>query len=113
MMNLETMTLEKDGKVGVVTLNRPRLLNAMNYQAALELNRLAEAIRDDEELRVVLIRGAGRAFCTGIDLKQLTAGHMPHDYYEHWDRALRILEQSEKVVICAMHGYALGGGLQL
>jgi enoyl-CoA hydratase/carnithine racemase len=113
MMNLETLTLEKDGKVGVVTLNRPRLLNAMNYQAALELNRVAEAIRDDEGLRVVLIRGNGRAFCTGIDLKQLTTGQMPQDYYEHWDRALRILEQAEKVIICAMHGYALGGGLQL
>ena len=61
----------------------------------------------------MLIRGAGRAFCTGIDLKQLAAGETPHLYYENWDRALRILEQAEKVVICAMHGYALGGGLQL
>ena len=63
--------------------------------------------------RLVLIKGAGRAFCTGIDLKQLTAGKTPHQYYESWDRALRILEQSEKILICAMHGYALGGGLQL
>jgi enoyl-CoA hydratase/carnithine racemase len=112
-MNLETMTFEKQGKIGFLTLNRPRLLNAMNYQAALELNRVAEAIRDDASLRVLLIRGNGRAFCTGIDLKQLTSGEMPHDYYEHWDRALRILEQAEKLIICAMHGYALGGGLQL
>ena len=40
-------------------------------------------------------------------------GETPHQYYENWDRALRILEQAEKVLICAMHGYALGGGLQL
>src|SRR5207245_8002344 len=46
-------------------------------------------------------------------LKQLTGGETPHAYYEQWDRALRILEQAEKVLICAMHGYALGGGLQL
>jgi len=85
----------------------------MNYQGALDLNRAAEMIRDDPGVRLVLIRGAGRAFCTGIDLKQLTAGETPAGYYESWDRALRILEQSEKVLICAMHGYALGGGLQL
>jgi enoyl-CoA hydratase/carnithine racemase len=77
------------------------------------MNRAAEMIRDDRDVRLVVIRGAGRAFCTGIDLKELQAGQTPHEYYELWDRALRILEQSEKVLICAMHGYALGGGLQL
>jgi enoyl-CoA hydratase len=85
----------------------------MPYQGALDLNRAAEMMRDDPDVRLVLIRGAGRAFCTGIDLKQLAAGETPHAYYEQWDRALRILEQTEKVLLCAMHGYALGGGLQL
>lgn len=112
-MNLETMQFEKDGRIGRLTLNRPRLLNAMNYQGSLDMNRIAEVIRDDPDLRLVVIRGAGRAFCTGIDLKQLQAGETPHEYYEKWDRALRILEQAEKVLICAMQGYALGGGLQL
>lgn len=112
-MQLETMYLEKQGRIGRLTLNRPRLLNAMNYQGSLDMNRVAEEIRDDPDLRVVLVRGAGRAFCTGIDLKQLQAGDIPHRYYENWDRALRILEQADKVLICAMHGYSLGGGLQL
>lgn len=112
-MKLETMYFEKDGRIGRLTLNRPELLNAMNYQGALDLNRAAELIRDDPDVRVVLIRGSGRAFCTGIDLKQLAAGEMPVEYYELWDRALRILELAEKVLLCAMHGYALGGGLQL
>ena len=112
-MKLETMFFEKQGRIGYLTLNRPQLLNAMNYQGSVDLNRAAEAIRDDPEVRLVLIRGAGRAFCTGIDLKQLTTEGVPHQYYENWDRALRILEQAEKVLICAMHGYALGGGLQL
>ena len=112
-MKLETMFFEKQGRIGHLTLNRPQLLNAMNYQGSLDLNRAAEAIRDDREVRLAVIRGAGRAFCTGIDLKQLTAEGIPHQYYENWDRALRILEQSEKVLICAMRGYALGGGLQL
>jgi len=112
-MKFETMYLEKEGRIGRLVLNRPRLLNAMNYQGALDLNRMAEFIRDDSDLRLVIIRGAGRAFCTGIDLKQLAAGETPHDYYEQWDRALRVLEQAEKILICAMHGYSLGGGLQL
>ncbi len=112
-MRFEMMNFEKEGRYGCLTLNRPHLLNAMNYQGSIEMNRAAEMIRDDADLRLVLIRGAGRAFCTGIDLKQLAAGETPHQYYENWDRALRILEQSEKILICAMQGYALGGGLQL
>jgi len=107
------MYFEKQGRIGYLTLNRPQLLNAMNYQGSLDLNRAAEMIRDDPDVRLVVFRGAGRAFCTGIDLKQLAAGELPHQYYENWDRALRILELAEKILICAMHGYALGGGLQL
>jgi enoyl-CoA hydratase/carnithine racemase len=112
-MQLDTMSFERDGRIGYLTLNRPTLLNAMNYQGALDLHRAAEMIRDDPEIRLVLIRGAGRAFCTGIDLKQLAAGETPPEYYAQWDQALRLLEQAEKVLLCAMHGYALGGGLQL
>src|SRR5215471_14267676 len=112
-MEFDTMYLHKHRRIGTLTLNRPSLLNAVNYQASLDMNRVAEDIRDDPDLRIVLIRGAGRAFCTGIDLKQLQAGETPHRYYENWDRALRILEQADKILICAMHGYALGGGLQL
>jgi enoyl-CoA hydratase/carnithine racemase len=112
-MKYETMYFEKSGRVGTLTLNRPDILNAMHYQGALDMNSAAEMIRDDADVRVVVIRGAGRAFCTGIDLKQLLAGQIPAHYFESWDRALRILEQSEKILICAMHGYSLGGGLQL
>jgi enoyl-CoA hydratase len=112
-MKFDTMSFENEGRIGCLTLNRPQLLNAMNYQGSLDLNRAAEMIRDDPDVRLVLIRGSGRAFCTGIDLKELSAGGTPHQYYENWDRALRILEQSEKILICAMHGYSLGGGLQL
>lgn len=112
-MKLETMYFEKSGRTGRLTLNRPHLLNAMHYQGALDLNHAAELIRDDAEVRVVEIRGAGRAFCTGIDLKRLLAREIPAHYFESWDRALRILEETEKILVCAMHGYSLGGGLQL
>ena len=112
-MQFETMSLEKDGNIGRLTLDRPHVLNAMDYQAVLDLNQVVESVRDDKDLRILVIRGAGRAFCTGIDLKQLSAGDIPVAYYEGWDRALRILEVMDKFVLCGIHGYALGGGLQL
>ena len=112
-MKPETMLYESAGDLIRLTLNRPRALNAVNYQAVLELLEAAQAIHDDPTARAVVVRGAGRAFCTGIDLKELAAGETPHAYFHHWDRALRLLELSEKVVLCAMQGYALGGGLQL
>jgi enoyl-CoA hydratase/carnithine racemase len=112
-MSFVLLRLESDRRVSTLTLARPELLNAMSYEAVLELNRAVEAVRDDAAVRLLLIRGEGRAFCTGIDLKQLSAGQTPHAYYEQWERALRMLERLEVFVVCAMHGYALGGGLQL
>ena len=112
-MNLETMLYESDGDLIRLTLDRPTALNAVNYQGTLELHEAAQAIHDDPTARVVIIRGAGRAFCAGIDLKELAAGETPQAYFYHWDRALRLLELSDKLVLCAIQGYALGGGLQL
>ncbi len=112
-MNLETMIYRSDGDLIRLTLNRPHALNAVNYAGAKELRRAAQAIHDDPEARAVIIRGAGRAFCAGIDLKELAAGKTPPDYFYQWDQALRLLELSDKLVLCAMQGYALGGGLQL
>jgi enoyl-CoA hydratase/carnithine racemase len=113
MMDLETMIYESDGDLIRLTLNRPHALNAVNYQGTLELHEATQAIHDDPTARAVVIRGAGRAFCAGIDLKELAAGKTPQAYFYHWDRALRLLELSDKLVLCAIQGYALGGGLQL
>ena len=112
-MNFETMLYESEGDLIRLTLNRPHALNAVNYQGTLELHQATQAIYDDPAARAVIIRGAGRAFCAGIDLKELAAGETPQAYFYHWDRALRLLELSDKLVLCAIQGYALGGGLQL
>ncbi len=64
-------------------------------------------------LRLVTITGAGRAFSTGIDLKDLASGKIDNSYFDLWDRALRRFETMDKLVLCLIHGYALGGGLQL
>jgi len=112
-MELQTMRYQTDGDLVRLTLDRPEVLNAVNYRGTLELHQAAQAIHDDPHARAVLIRGNGRAFCTGIDLKELAAEEIPHDYFVQWDQALRLLETSDKIIICAIQGYALGGGLQL
>ena len=91
-MELETMKYETDGDLIRLTLDRPEVLNAINYQGTLDLYQAAQAIHDDAHARAVLIRGNGRAFCTGIDLKELSAEETPQDYFYQWDQALRLLE---------------------
>ncbi len=113
IVRLETMLYESDGDLIRLTLNRPTALNAVDYRGTVELHEAAQAIHDHPTARAVILRGAGRAFCAGIDLKELAAGETPQDYFYRWDRALRLLELSDKLVLCAMQGYALGGGLQL
>lgn len=112
-MDLETMRLEKDGKLAWVTFTRTRYLNAMNNQATLDINTIADDLYDDPNVRLVIIRGEGRAFSTGIDLKQLAANEIGMVYHHRWERALRRFETMEKIVIVGMHGYCLGGALQL
>ena len=113
LLELGNMRLEKDGKRAWVNFTRESHLNAINNQGTVQLNRLAMALREDPDIRVVVIRGQGRAFCTGIDLKELAADGIDMSYHERWEKALRILEKMEKVLIVGMHGYCLGGGLQL
>jgi len=113
LLEFEHMRLQREGKLAWVTFTRDRYLNAMNNAATVQLNRIATALREDPEVRVVVIRGQGRAFSTGIDLKELAANEIEMTYHHRWERALRIFETMEKLVIVGMHGYCLGGGLQL
>src|SRR3954451_9063618 len=110
-VDLSFVGLELGGRVARLTFRRPRVLNAMHFQAILELEQAVDALAADEPSRVVVIRGEGRAFSSGIDLKELAAGESPHEYHAHFERALRGLETMPKVVVAAVHGYCLGGGL--
>ena len=113
LLELEHMRVEKEDKLAWVTFTRERYLNAINNDGSVQLNRVAMALREDPDVRVVVIRGQGRAFCTGIDLKELSADKISQTYFELWDKALRIFEMMEKLVVVGLHGYCLGGGLQL
>jgi len=112
-VELEHLTVEKEGKVARVTLDRPERLNAMHYPAVRDLDAVSQLLEDDREVRMVTIQGADRAFCTGIDLKELSKGEIDHGYHAVFERSLRRFETMDKLVLCLIHGYALGGGLQL
>lgn len=102
----------RDG-VGTITLNRPGVLNALDTELAAALADAAEAAARDAAVWVVVVRGAGRAFSSGMDRTALSAGTVGEPFYRHWVRALNRLEDMDKLTIAVLHGYAIGGGLQL
>jgi enoyl-CoA hydratase/carnithine racemase len=107
------VTYEARDGVGWITLNRPRVLNALDTPMAAELAEHAAAAGADPELFAVVVRGAGRAFCSGMDRTALSGGQIGEAFYRHWIRALNTLEDMGKVVLAVLHGHSIGGGLQL
>ena len=102
----------RDG-VATITLNRPRVLNALDRALSAELAEAADAAARDADVWAVVVRGAGRAFCSGMDRTVLSAGGIDEVFYRNWVRALNCLEDMDKVVVSVLHGYSIGGGLQL
>ena len=109
----ETLNVTTNGRLVRLTLVRPERLNAVAMTGAHEMLDAARCIAADETVRMVAITGSGRAFSTGMDLKDLAAGLIEQSYFEMWDSALRLFETMDKLVVCLIHGYAIGGGLQL
>jgi enoyl-CoA hydratase/carnithine racemase len=102
----------RDG-ISVITLTRPSVLNAINTELASALVDAVERAADDAATYAVVVRGAGRAFCSGMDRTALAAGDIGEPFYRFWIRALNRLEDMPKVSIAVLHGYSIGGGLQL
>jgi len=100
-------------RVGTLVLNRPHVLNCANEQWARDLNTLVDDLAGNERLRVVIVRGAGRAFCSGIDLTALAAGETGMTFFRSWEMALRKLEALDPIVIAAIQSHCIGGGLQI
>ena len=99
--------------VARITLNRPAVLNALNAEIAATLADHAEAAAADPGVMLVIVRGAGRAFCSGMDRTALAAGSVDEPFYRHWIRGLNCLEDMPKISVAVLHGYSIGGGLQL
>ena len=112
-MQLETMYSSLDDRVATIVLNRPDVLNCANEQWARDLNTLVDDLAANDRVRVVVVRGAGRAFCSGIDLTALSEGETGMTFFRNWETALRKLEALDPIVIAAIHSHCIGGGLQI
>ena len=107
------VTYEARDGVSWLTLNRPAVLNALDTALAATLAELVERAAADATTFAVVVRGAGRAFCSGMDRTALASGVVGEPFYRHWIRALNLLEDMPKIAIAVLHGYSIGGGLQL
>lgn len=126
-MTYETIDLTIDGAIARITLNRPERLNAINTQLVSDLRAAVIAANDDAAVRVIVLSGAGRAFCAGYDLDWGTKGEdaAQRAMGGMWDpvrdylgmsrnvRAYMSLWESPKPVIAQVHGWCVGGGTDL
>jgi enoyl-CoA hydratase/carnithine racemase len=101
------------GGTGRITLTRPRVLNALDTRLVEELAQATDRAGRDPDAWVVVVSGEGRAFSSGMDRDALAAGAIGEPFYRTWIRALNRLEDMGKLVVAAIHGYCIGGGLQL
>jgi enoyl-CoA hydratase/carnithine racemase len=99
--------------VATITLNRERVLNAIDLDVVQRLAEAAERAASDDNAWVVVLRGAGRAFCSGIDRTALARGEIGAEFYRTIARATNWLEDMPKLSIAVLHGWSIGGGLQL
>jgi len=112
----ETIIYEKRDAVAYITLNRPKVLNVYNIKMRDELYQILGAIKDDPDVRVVILKGAGdKAFCAGADLTEfLTASSPVIARQVRWERDVWGLFLSlPQPVIVALHGYVLGDGIEM
>ncbi len=122
-MNCETIKVEVIGPLGRLTLNRPARLNAMNATMLRELVEAARWFDDHRELRVVIVSGAGRAFCAGADLKDAPSREASPDSGKSWlyrrevaqygMRMADAIEHMRATTIVRLHGHIVGGGVVL
>lgn len=110
------LLLERDGAVATLTVNRPKVLNALNTPTLDELRRALLELRADDGVRVVIVTGAGeKSFIAGADINELAA-QTPvagRDHGLRGQHVLDLLENLGKPVIAAINGFALGGGCEL
>lgn len=113
-MNFETLDVRTDDNVAWLTLNRPDKLNALNPTMMDELRSAFTDLDRRDDVRVVVIRGEGRAFCAGMDLKwseELTDAERV-EQGRLGEKTFAMMERMEVPVIAAVHGHAVGGGLE-
>jgi enoyl-CoA hydratase len=113
MSQYETIKVERRERVGLITLNRPEALNALNTLLMTEVVAAAETFDRDPEVGCLVLTGSERAFAAGADIKEMASldfvDAYREDLFAQWDRFARL----RKPVVAAVAGYALGGGCEL
>ncbi|MDY6912160.1 MAG: enoyl-CoA hydratase/isomerase family protein, partial [Chloroflexota bacterium] len=116
MSAFENIVYEKDNGIAYITLNRPKALNAVNIRMRDELYEVLPAVKDDPEVMVAIIKGAGeRAFSAGADISEFgTTPSQTIARQVRWERDLWGMFLSvQKPLIAAIHGFALGAGIEM
>jgi enoyl-CoA hydratase len=112
-MAYENLIVETEGKVGIVRLNRPQALNALNSRLIAELTAAIDAFEADPGIHCIVITGSEKAFAAGADIREMAEkSYMDAflgDFAASWDRVAR----ARKPVVAAVAGFALGGGCEL
>jgi 2-(1,2-epoxy-1,2-dihydrophenyl)acetyl-CoA isomerase len=105
---------ERRGAVTLLTLNRPRRLNALTPELMVELHDRLVAARDDGDVRAVVITGAGRGFCAGADVGKIAEPHdVRHDLATRYAPVIQVIRSMETPVVAAVNGVAAGAGLSI
>jgi enoyl-CoA hydratase len=114
-MNYETLLYTTHNDVALVTLNRPRVLNAMNQQLWIDLQAALDVVKADSRIKVLVLTGQGRAFSSGADLKEskTRSAEAYRDYLESLQEVSRAIIRFPKPTIAAINGFALGSGYEL
>jgi enoyl-CoA hydratase len=113
-MGYKNLIITKDEGIAIITINRPEVRNALNRETWLEIRAAIAAVREDQEVKVVVITGAGdKAFVAGADVQTLKQRSMVETIESENQAILWELEHLDKPVIAAINGFALGGGCEL
>jgi enoyl-CoA hydratase/carnithine racemase len=110
---MNAVELAIDGPLARLTLNRPDVLNAGDARWVADLGEAVRVLAERPDVRVVVVRGAGRAFSTGVDLTALAAGAFRMEHFVAWEDAMTAMEAMDTLFVAGINGHCLGGGLQL
>lgn len=115
-MNYENIILENKNGIGIITINRPKALNALNAQTLQEIDKAVQQVKEDDSILAVILTGSGdKAFVAGADISEMKDKNVieGRSFGMLGNKVFRELESLEKPVIAAVNGFALGGGCEL